>query len=1270
MKKGYMIVKCRGQKEITENVSLTEAIEREKAFFKDHAYFQILYDEGHATVPKLAEKLTLELVHHIQKSLPRLEEQIEKKLIQTQTELDKYGNGPPSDPAERLSFLIDRVTAFTQDAISLTTGEELRFGVKKLLKKELFKVAGRSLVGFPNLIRTAKVKIEEIRKEKEAVAESMLRTQFKMESIVYTQDSRYSKKLGKRKREDELVLAGFAVGPVQKSTNNTVSNCGATLKEMIKHLKSYYQIAGQRLADQVPLVIRYQMLHESAIQLQREMLQMLQDKEKLNSLLQEDSGIKTKRIQLQGRLNRLTKARILLTNFRIITMSTLNQQYEEKVRPCIDLIDSLRSLGVEKDLALPAIAVIGDQSSGKSSVLEALSGVSLPRGSGIVTRCPLELKMKRKKEGEEWYGKISYQEYEEEIEDPADPQDEMAGIGVGISDDLISLVIASPDVPDLTLIDLPGIARVAVKDNQRTLETRIKRLIQKFIKKQETISLVVVPCNVDIATTEALKMAQEVDPDGERTLGILTKPDLVDKGTEETVVDIVHNDVIHLKKGYMIVKCRGQKEITEKRSLPRLEEQIEEKLEQTRAELERYGNGPPSDPAERDFFLIDKVTAFVQDAISLTTGEELKCGERLNVFSILRKEFGKWNAHLDRSGEKFNDRIEREVEEYEEKYRGRELPGFINYKTFELMVKEQIKQLEEPAVKKLKDLGDAVRKVFLQLAQSSFTGFPVLMKTAKIASQRLADQIPMVIRYQMLQQSAIQLQREMMQVLQDKEKSEVLLKEDFDIGSKRAALQCRLERLMKARIVTRCPLELKMKRKKEGEEWYGKISYQDNEEEIEDPADVEKKIQEAQKEIAGVGVGISEDLISLVIASPDVPDLTLIDLPGIARVAVRGQPENIGDQIKRLIQKFIKKQETIILVVVPCNVDIATTEALKMAQEVDPDGERTWGILTKPDLVDKGTEETRSLPRMEEQIDKKLEQIRAELERYGNRPPSDPAERDVFLLATVNTFNQGAMSLAAGEQLKCGERPNVFSILRKEFEKWDAKLHGLGEKFNEWEWNGIEREVEEYEEKYRGRELPGFINYKTFEMMVREQIKQLEEPAVKTLKHLGDAVMRLFIQLARSSFTGFPNLIKTAKAKIESVKQENESTAESMLRTQFKMELLVYSQDRIYLSSLSGRKREEEEESGEEGPFNQERSIVYSTDNHATLKELMLHLKSYYKMLQQSAIQLQREMIQVLQDKEQSEFLLKEDFDICSKRAALQYRLERLMKARTYLAEF
>ncbi|XP_029946649.1 interferon-induced GTP-binding protein Mx-like [Salarias fasciatus] len=609
-------------------------------------------------------------------------------------------------------------------------------------------------------------------------------------------------------------------------------------------------------------------------------------------------------------------------------MSTLNQQYEEKVRPCIDLIDSLRSLGVEKDLALPAIAVIGDQSSGKSSVLEALSGVALPRGSGIVTRCPLELKMKRKTDGDPWFGKISYQNHEEEIKKPGlvekkirDAQDKMAGSGVGISDELITLEIASPDVPDLTLIDLPGIARVAVEDQPVNIGDQIKRLIQKFIQKQETISLVVVPCNVDIATTEALKMAQEVDPDGERTVGILTKPDLVDKGTEDTPVRIVHNEVICLKKGYMIVKCRGQKEITDKvslpealqreedffkehahfqilyeegkatvpklaekltlelvqhivKNLPHLEEQIKKKIQKAQTQLDRLGSGPPLDTAERLGFLIDKVTEFTQDVICLTKGEDLKCQFRSNIFFKLRDQFQVWKQTIDSSGNKFNQNIQKEVAQYELKYRGRELPGFINYKTFEAMIQDQIKKLEQPAVLKLMTVSEMVKEELCQLAEKSLFGFPNLIRAAKmqiesirnnkqetaesmlrsqfrmemvvytqdsryskklgkrkredeaartvnwvfseseatlkemmkhiksyyqIVGQRLADQIPLVIRYYMLQELAAQLHREMLQMIQDKATSELMLHEDSDIDTQRTHCMASLKRLSAAR---------------------------------------------------------------------------------------------------------------------------------------------------------------------------------------------------------------------------------------------------------------------------------------------------------------------------------------------------------------------------------------------------------------------------------------------------------------------------------------
>lgn len=89
------------------------------------------------------------------------------------------------------------------------------------------------------------MKIEAIRKEREIAAESMLRTQFKMELIVYTQDSTYSKKLGKRKREDEqgTALSGLNFGAVKTSSTVSSNDSGATLKEMIKHLKSYYKVS-------------------------------------------------------------------------------------------------------------------------------------------------------------------------------------------------------------------------------------------------------------------------------------------------------------------------------------------------------------------------------------------------------------------------------------------------------------------------------------------------------------------------------------------------------------------------------------------------------------------------------------------------------------------------------------------------------------------------------------------------------------------------------------------------------------------------------------------------------------------------------------------------------------------------------------------------------------------------------------------------------------------------------------------------------------------
>uniref|UniRef100_A0AAR2IWU4 Interferon-induced GTP-binding protein Mx n=1 Tax=Pygocentrus nattereri TaxID=42514 RepID=A0AAR2IWU4_PYGNA len=464
--------------------------------------------------------------------------------------------------------------------------------------------------------------------------------------------------------------------------------------------------------------------------------------------------------------------------------NSLNLHYEDKVRPCIDLVDSLRLLGVEKDLHLPAIAVIGDQSSGKSSVLEALSGVALPRGTGIVTRCPLVLKLKRVERGVSWSGRLAYQNKVQNLLKPddvghavANAQNSLAGNGKGISHEMITLDIESSKVPDLTLIDLPGIARVATGDQPLDIEKQIKDLIEKFIKRQETISLVVVPANIDIATTEALKMANKVDPFGERTLGILTKPDLVDKGAEETVVSTVCNQVIPLKKGYMIVKCRGQQDINSNlslakaiqnerdffednshfkplledgkatvpllaerltkelvehigRSLPQLQKQIEQKLEKTAKELRKLGDGVPLEEHEKNNFLIKKIHEFNQILSDVMRAEEDLKNSDAKVFTKIRTEFKTWKSHLDKKSST----------QYTKTQRGKELPGFVNYRTFENIVKKHVVELEEPATQLLTDITDIVHTCLKDIASDHFEAFPNLLKAAKEPIEDLREQ--------------------------------------------------------------------------------------------------------------------------------------------------------------------------------------------------------------------------------------------------------------------------------------------------------------------------------------------------------------------------------------------------------------------------------------------------------------------------------------------------------------------------------------------------
>eukprot|EP00048_Salpingoeca_helianthica_P014511 m.222047 g.222047 ORF g.222047 m.222047 type:complete len:832 (+) comp15947_c0_seq1:403-2898(+) len=228
------------------------------------------------------------------------------------------------------------------------------------------------------------------------------------------------------------------------------------------------------------------------------------------------------------------------------------------------LQDAFAHLGDRNPLDLPQIAVVGSQSAGKSSVLENFVGKDfLPRGSGIVTRRPLVLQLNynpKQEYGEFLHckGKI-FTDFDAIRQEIVDETDRMTGQNKGVSAIPINLRLYSPYVLNLTLVDLPGLTKVPVGDQPVDIEVQIREMIMQFITKENCIILAVSPANSDLANSDALKLAKEVDPQGTRTLGVITKLDLMDQGTDAR--EILENKLLPLRRGYIGVVNRSQKDI-------------------------------------------------------------------------------------------------------------------------------------------------------------------------------------------------------------------------------------------------------------------------------------------------------------------------------------------------------------------------------------------------------------------------------------------------------------------------------------------------------------------------------------------------------------------------------------------------------------------------------------------------------------------------------------------------------------------------------------
>lgn len=271
-------------------------------------------------------------------------------------------------------------------------------------------------------------------------------------------------------------------------------------------------------------------------------------------------------------------------------MAQLTELTNQHIRPLLQLNDELfRLTQHEESINVTTIVAVGDQSSGKTSVIEALSGINLPRGDGIVTRVPLLLKLRDAKEGAEHAilkplhpDDGSDADCTVEISDLATVAEhverltnELAGASKAVVNKPLELTVFRSEQMDLTLIDLPGITRLARDDQSEDIEEKITDMYNVYMKPKEAVLLNVVNATTDATASASLKLSRKMDPDKERTLVVLTKIDLC----QGNAADKALHSVIELCGEAMVfpVRNRSQHECEEGVSLEearRLEKEL------------------------------------------------------------------------------------------------------------------------------------------------------------------------------------------------------------------------------------------------------------------------------------------------------------------------------------------------------------------------------------------------------------------------------------------------------------------------------------------------------------------------------------------------------------------------------------------------------------------------------------------------------------------------------------------------------------------------
>uniref|UniRef100_A0A663NAS3 dynamin GTPase n=1 Tax=Athene cunicularia TaxID=194338 RepID=A0A663NAS3_ATHCN len=392
----------------------------------------------------------------------------------------------------------------------------------------------------------------------------------------------------------------------------------------------------------------------------------------------------------------------------------------------------------------------------------------LPRGSGIVTRRPLVLQLVNSSTE---YGEFlhckgkKFTDFEEVRLEIEAETDRVTGSNKGISPVPINLRVYSPHVLNLTLVDLPGMTKVPVGDQPPDIEFQIRDMLMQFVTKENCLILAVSPANSDLANSDALKIAKEVDPQGQRTIGVITKLDLMDEGTDAR--DVLENKLLPLRRGYIGVVNRSQKDIDGKKdiqaalaaerkfflshpayrhmadrmgtpylqkvlnqqltnhirdTLPGLRNKLQSQLLSIEKEVEEYKNFRPDDPARKTKALLQMVQQFAVDFEKRIEGSgdqidtyELSGGARINRIFHERFPFELVKMEFDEK------ELRREISYAIKNIHGIRTGLFTPDMAFETIVKKQVKKIKEPCLKcvdmVISELINTVRQCTKKLSQ-------------------------------------------------------------------------------------------------------------------------------------------------------------------------------------------------------------------------------------------------------------------------------------------------------------------------------------------------------------------------------------------------------------------------------------------------------------------------------------------------------------------------------------------------------------------------